>query len=102
MLRPTVIDVVPDDWDRSSNVRENWNGPSYEQQKHLEIIEHQKREIERLIRENEILKRHVAATCPPLGQAKSERNPSDVSAESYDSIGPAEVHRSTATAVVPR
>ncbi|KAK6032488.1 GTPase-activator protein [Ostertagia ostertagi] len=80
MLRPTVIDVVPDDWDRSPNVRENWNGSSYEQQKHLvrlllkidEIIEHQKREIERLIRENEILKRHVAATCPSLDQNKSE------------------------------
>ncbi|WKY14503.1 hypothetical protein Q1695_000216 [Nippostrongylus brasiliensis] len=90
MLRPTVIDVVPDDWDRSSNVRENWNGSSYEQQKHLEIIEHQKREIERLIRENEILKRHVAATCPSLGQTKSERNPSDVSTESYESVGSSE------------
>lgn len=46
-----------------------------------EIIEHQKREIERLIRENEILKRHVAATCPPLGQAKSE-----VSFDFFDSF----------------
>ncbi|KAK6760095.1 hypothetical protein RB195_021563 [Necator americanus] len=88
MLRPTVIDVVPDDWDRSSNVREkNWNGTAYDNQQHLEIIEQQKREIERLIRENEILKRHVAATCPPLLQNKNERNHSGASAESVDSLG---------------
>ncbi|XGW35106.1 hypothetical protein V3C99_018829 [Haemonchus contortus] len=98
MLRPTVIDVVPDDWDRSPNVRENWNGPSYEQQKHLEIIEHQKREIERLIRENEILKRHVAATCPALEQNKSERNLIDASGESYESVGSVDLHRVNATA----
>ncbi|PIO76954.1 GTPase-activator protein [Teladorsagia circumcincta] len=99
MLRPTVIDVVPDDWDRSPNVRENWNGSSYEQQKHLEIIEHQKREIERLIRENEILKRHVAATCPSLDQNKSERNTSDASGESFESVGSTELHRANAVAV---
>ncbi|EYC31836.1 hypothetical protein Y032_0003g1265 [Ancylostoma ceylanicum] len=89
MLRPTVIDVIPDDWDRSSNAREkNWNGVAYDQQQQqLEIIEQQKREIERLIRENEILKRHVAATCPPLLQNKNERNHSDASAESFDSLG---------------
>lgn len=98
MLRPTVIDVVPDDWDRSSNVHENWNGiVNYEQQKNLEIIEYQKREIERLIRENEILKRHVAATCLPLGQAKAERSPRDVPGEGIESNGSSEAHRSNTT-----
>ncbi|VDM80841.1 unnamed protein product, partial [Strongylus vulgaris] len=52
-----------------------------------EIIEQQKRKIERLIRENEMLKRQMAATCPSLLQSKSERSQSDASAESFDSLG---------------
>ncbi|KHJ77057.1 hypothetical protein OESDEN_23323 [Oesophagostomum dentatum] len=88
MLRPTVIDVVPDDWDRTTGAREkNWNGVSYDQQQQLEIIEQQKRKIERLIRENEMLKRQMAATCPSLLPNKSERSHSDASAESFDSLG---------------
>ncbi|KAJ1373502.1 hypothetical protein KIN20_035911 [Parelaphostrongylus tenuis] len=97
MSRPTVIDVIPDDWDRSSNMLEkNWSGKSYgqhQQQQHLEIIQQQKLEIERLIRENEILKRHVAATCPSFVQTKNEFNHSDVSGESFESVGSSDALR---------
>ncbi|KAE9416014.1 hypothetical protein Angca_004533 [Angiostrongylus cantonensis] len=99
MLRPTVIDVVPDDWDRSPNnvLEKNWSGVSYEQhqqQQHLEIIQQQKLEIERLIRENEILKRHVAAACPSFVQTNNELNHSDVSGESFDSVSSSDAFRS--------
>ncbi|VDM51756.1 unnamed protein product [Angiostrongylus costaricensis] len=56
MLRPTVIDVV-------------FSTLVYV---FKEIIQQQKLEIERLIRENEILKRHVAAACPSFVQTNNE------------------------------
>ncbi|CAI4233262.1 unnamed protein product [Auanema sp. JU1783] len=73
LLRPTVIDVIPgDDWDRPNTVPRRdhpapttWNNNMFEKPPVIsdqeKIIEDQRRVIERLILENEELKRHVAA-----------------------------------------
>uniref|UniRef100_A0A1I7XVD5 Ras-GAP domain-containing protein n=1 Tax=Heterorhabditis bacteriophora TaxID=37862 RepID=A0A1I7XVD5_HETBA len=87
-LRTTVIDVTPEDWDRSTVTprEKSWTSNVFEHQQQIEIIEQQKREIERLIRENEILKRHVAAACPSQ-MSKEKRSNSDCSERSFDSLG---------------
>ncbi|CAD6188781.1 unnamed protein product [Caenorhabditis auriculariae] len=86
LLRPTVVDV-PDDWDRNAG-NEYWHDRPFDQQRQQqEIIEKQKREIERLIRENEQLKKHVAATNNFVTvKADGKRSDSGASEESYDSL----------------
>ncbi|CAI2357607.1 unnamed protein product [Caenorhabditis sp. 36 PRJEB53466] len=76
LLRPSVVNV-PDNWDRSS---EYWHDREY--RTHLETIESQAREIERLKRENLELKSQMMVT----NKVDSKRSDSGASEDSYDSL----------------
>ncbi|CAB3401166.1 unnamed protein product [Caenorhabditis bovis] len=96
--RPTIVDV-PDGWDRNN---EFWQERSIEQHRQQqEIIEKQQREIERLLRENEQLKKHMSVANNFTTKTESKRSDSGASEDSYDSLSSLDRPSRKSLVVVP-